>query len=231
MSNGYTFRKDISAVLLTADKLKKWVDVLEEYELDYECEIRYVGGESFSTSNIQELFEDRYLENKSIESIEISARDFEKGIRVNFECGDISWRNSISCSCQEKDTFIRIRDEINQFVESITNKGVWAFLTRKTKMSFLIKMFFGILWTIGIFTYPIKAWAQDKTAFWLIEFGIVIMCSLSYYSVQNICEYFCPIVEFDIGKNKYKLRRKRFSWLVTVIIIPFVISIVATFVA
>ena len=215
-----TFEKTVKlkGAILTQENLTKLMENLKQYFPDINISVTFKDDNKLSKMRSDE-FSHYSFQNKLIKEIEVKGHCYNENHQSHFWGRQDTFDNLVELSFETDnyDNFIKIADIINLWQIEVTDRKnlviflhSWGLFLLSCLISFIIILFF-------------KINIKDM----LISFLIRMMSSLIYaYMIMSFLKYIFPLTEIDIGTNKRKKSRK-FIWiLISVLIIPVILSII-----
>lgn len=220
MSTNPVFSQKVKllGVILTKENLCRLISALSKYYSRNKITVYFKNGLIIDGLSI-ETFRDYNFKNEKLERIEVRGRDenFDSSysIRKNFD-----EFYEIEFSHREKDTHVLIENEVKYWIQKEENKRFLRLFFNNWSST----LFFGLIIEI---TYLIAVWKTD------VPYDNKMNLSISLFSLPFFIGWFIklfvkrlfPITEIDIGINNAKKYRGVVWGIVTLIIIPLLLSI------
>ncbi|MBQ9731354.1 MAG: hypothetical protein IJV94_04560 [Bacilli bacterium] len=201
------------------------MEIIEKYTEKKEIlNLKFKDDLGYSDLNINE-FKDLDFDNKLIEKVSIyviSSYESNFENKLTFTYYGTDFDSDIVYSSNNKDQFLNIKDDIEKWNISVTSRKWIPFIF---KWYFYAFVFFVICVSLSAFIYKFIYLMNVESAI-VAVFLIIqsIFWILTMPCVQMIRQSF-PKVELDIGVNKHK-KTRNFLWIViSLIIIPFIMSL------
>lgn len=206
-------------VVITKENICELISTLSKYYGEHKIKVSFKKGLIIDELSV-DTFKNYDFKNEKIETIEVSGRDknFESSYSIDKNLDDFY---EITFSHTEKDKHTLIEKDIGDWIHKMQDKRcLRAFCNR-----WISSLFFGLIIEIA---YLLAVWKAD------ISFNDKMNLSVSLISIPffigwfvKLCvKKFFPITEIDIGINNAKKYRGLGWSIISLIIIPLLLSMI-----
>ena len=215
----------LNGAVITKEKMIQLMNITEKYTGKKEIlDIKFKDNSGYSDLSVTEFnnldFDNKIIENMSI--YVISSYESEFNTKLTFTYYRTDFKSNIEFSSNSKDCYLNMKDDIEKWKVSVTDRKWSSFIH---KWYFYLIVFFIICASLSIFIYKLFCAADADLAVKILSILIQIIFYLFTIPCVKIVKYSFPKVELDIGVNKHNKMRKILWVVISVIVIPFIISL------
>ncbi len=219
----YQYQKKLNGIIVDIPKIDAVITILQKYSMNFEVNIECKTGDSIRKMSLEEIKNDKLLEQKKISRVQIEAESEE--LYFKFDIHDF-WDNTIEITSNNEDKFNLIKNDIQEWIRLCKNKNPLIILTFGTIASNITIGILGLILSLLTWlpflvknSYPI----DDSVPV------IFVFAMLYFFTVSVLSCTFMKRIEIDIGINKHRIRRKIGGWILTTLIIPVILSFICSF--
>ena len=222
----YVFKKDITGLIVDLNCLKELKRIIDDNNLSYNITIDYKNGDTINDLSIKDIEDDISKNKRQIKEFNLRAGDNE--IAFNFD----NIVAELQIESNDKSKFLKLKQQLLEWFDLYKDKNIlreFAPLSKKSETIRVITSFLlAIFTTVPFIIYYILNAIPFEFATMLQFF--VSLIGLYFLVLLVLSSIFLRQVEIDIGTNKSRIRRKVGKWVLTVVIIPIIISWIFAFV-
>ena len=211
--------------IITREKIISLMEIIQQYTDEKQIlNIKFSDDSEYANLSIDE-FKEICFDNKLIEKMDIfvfSSYKYEWRNKFSFTYYRTHFDSNIEYSSNNRDQFLHIQDDVEKWETSVTSR---KWISIFYKWYFYVFIFFILSFSFATITYKIISEASIDVIVKLTLALLPIIFNVIALPIVALIRKSFPKVELDLGVNKSKKLRK-FLWIVlTLIIIPIIISI------
>lgn len=220
----YLYNYEMKGVIIDTKKIEVLEGILKQYSMQYkicfECKVE----DSICTMSFDEIKTDIFLEQKAIKSIVVEAESETIGFELDTDGLWVPW---LKIKANEKNKFDLFKRDIQEWIKLCKNKNPLVCLVAKNTKSYILIGFISVVLSVLTWLPVIIGDLKNglmvpfDSCFIIIFFSAMVFFGLTLW----LSRFFIKNIEIDIGINKTRIRRKIGGWILTVLIIPFIISL------
>ena len=197
--------------------------------MKYNMTTEYQSGDTICNGSVHDFENDITIKKRQIKNLTLTAKGDECELCISIGKDKL---NTLEMACDNKGAFMQLKEELREWQELYKNKNPLIVLAPFTAKSELIRCIFSILLSfITVLPLMISEW-QKGLSIKFTDALMVILCVafVYYFVVLGLSSLFLHSVEIDIGNNYVRKRRKIANWIMTVVIIPVILSWIFSFI-
>lgn len=211
--------------IITREKIISLMEIIQQYTDERQIlNIKFSDDSEYANLSIDE-FKEICFDNKLIEKMNIyvfSSYKYEWRNKFSFTYYRTDFDSDMEYSSNNRDQFLHIQDDVEKWETSVTSR---KWISIFYKWYFNVFIFFILSFSFATITYKIISEASIDVIVKLTLILLPIIFNVIALPIVALFRKSFPKVELDLGVNKSKKLRK-FLWIVlTLIIIPIIISI------
>lgn len=225
----YLYETELRSIVVDLDCLNALIKILKDNAMKYNMTTEYQSGDTICNGSVHDFENDITIKKRQIKNLTLTAKG--DGCELCISIGKDKL-NTLEMACDNKGAFMQLKEELREWQELYKNKNPLIVLAPFTAKSELIRCIFSILLSfITVLPLMISEW-QKGLSIKFTDALMVILCVafLYYFVVLGLSSLFLHSVEIDIGNNYVRKRRKIANWIMTVVIIPVILSWIFSFI-
>ena len=211
--------------IINKEKMISLMEIIRKYTDENQIlNIKFNDDSEYANLSIHE-FEEICFDNKLIEKMNIYVfSSYKHGYRnkFSFTYYRTDLDSEIEYSSNNRDQFLHIQDDIDKWKVSVTDRKWCSFIY---KWYFYVIMFLIICASLSVFIYKLFCATSADSVVNVFLLLVQIIFYLFTIPCVKIIKHSFPKVELDIGINRHKKMRKILWVVISVIVIPFIISL------
>lgn len=225
----YEFTKELTNIVIDLNCLKALEKILLDNSMQYQICVEYKNGDTLYDLAIHDIEEDLSKDKRQIDSLNVNANNDEIGFELNVGNCLIE---QIKIRSNDKTSFLRLKQEIQEWLILYKNKNPFVCFAPFSKKSELIRIFSSfVLSCLTILPMIITEILHNKT---IKAWDCIMVCCffliLYYFFILALSAIFLKKVEIDVGINHTKTRRNFGYFILTVVLIPVILTWIFSFV-
>lgn len=219
----YKFEMEFQSLILDLQCLKALTNIFAEHAMSYNINLDFKTGDSIADLTIDDLIKDISLEKKRIKEITVRATNDITEIDLHL---DYVFDGKIKTESNNYDEFKQLKQEIQEWSNLYKSHNPFVFLAPFSTKSEVVRILICIgLSILTLFPMIISTYINGGSVKVLDSITVFLFFTFCYYFLLLfLCWIFIKKVEIDIGLNQNRTRRKVGNWVVSVILIPVLIS-------
>lgn len=225
----YLYETELRSIVVDLDCLNALIKILKDNAMKYNMTTEYQSGDTICNGSVLDFENDITIKKRQIKNLTLTAKG--DGCELCISIGKDKL-NTLEMACDNKGAFMQLKEELREWQELYKNKNPLIVLAPFTAKSELIRCIFSILLSfITVLPLMISEW-QKGLSIKFTDALMVILCVafVYYFVVLGLSSLFLHSVEIDIGNNYVRKRRKIANWIMTVVIIPVILSWIFSFI-
>lgn len=211
--------------IITREKIISLMEIIQQYTDERQIlNIKFSDDLEYANLSIDE-FKEICFDNKLIEKMNIyvfSSYKYEWRNKFSFTYYRTDFDSDMEYSSNNRDQFLHIQDDVQKWETSVTSR---KWISIFYEWYFNVFIFFILSFSFATITYKIISEVSIDVIVKLTLILLPIIFNVIALPIVALFRKSFPKVELDLGVNKSKKLRK-FLWIViTLIIIPIIISI------
>lgn len=211
--------------IITREKIISLMEIIQQYTDERQIlNIKFSDDSEYANLSIDE-FKEICFDNKLIEKMNIyvfSSYKYEWRNKFSFTYYRTDFDSDMEYSSNNRDQFLHIQDDVQKWETSVTSR---KWISIFYEWYFNVFIFFILSFSFATITYKIISEVSIDVIVKLTLILLPIIFNVIALPIVALFRKSFPKVELDLGVNKSKKLRK-FLWIViTLIIIPIIISI------
>lgn len=225
----YLYETELRSIVVDLDCLNALIKILKDNAMKYNMTTEYQSGDTICNGSVHDFENDITIKKRQIKNLTLTAKGDECELCISIGKDKL---NTLEMACDNKGAFMQLKEELREWQELYKNKNPLIVLAPFTAKSELIRCIFSILLSfITVLPLMISEW-QKGLSIKFTDALMVILCVafVYYFVVLGLSSLFLHSVEIDIGNNYVRKRRKIANWIMTVVIIPVILSWIFSFI-
>lgn len=225
----YLYETELRSIVFELDCLKALIKILKAHAMKYNMTTEYKSGDTICNGSIHDFENDISINKRQIKSLTLTAKGDGCELRISIGKNKL---NSLEMACDDKGAFMQLKEELREWQELYKNKNPLIVLAPFTAKSEIIRSVLSVLLSFTtILPLMISDWQKGLSIEFMDAFMVILYIAFVYYLiVLGLSSLFLHSVEIDIGNNYVKKRRKIANWIMTVVIIPVILSWIFSFI-
>ncbi len=225
----YLYQIELRNIVLDLDCLKALIKILQDNAMEYNLTIDYKSGETICNRTLFDIENDFLIERRYIKNLTLTAKGNKSGLKVSVGKDKF---NTLEMECDDKNLFLQLKEALREWQYIFKNRNPLNMLAPFTVKSEIIRGILSVfLAFFSILPLLIFDWQNGLSINFIEVFMVVFYIAVMYYLIiLGLSAIFFHSVEIDIGRNYFKIRRKIANWIMTIIIIPAILSWIFTFI-
>lgn len=211
--------------IITREKIISLMEIIQQYTDERQIlNIKFSDDSEYANLSIDE-FKEICFDNKLIEKMNIyvfSSYKYEWRNKFSFTYYRTDFDSDMEYSSNNRDQFLHIQDDVEKWETSVTSR---KWISIFYKWYFNVFIFFILSFSFATITYKIISEASIDVIVKLTLILLPIIFNVIALPIVALFRKSFPKVELDLGVNKSKKLRKILWIVLTLIIIPIIISI------
>ena len=225
------FKKEyqIDGFVLNKQNILELFDLSKDYSEDSLLDINFKDSSSLIDLSKTE-FQNHNYDGKIIEKVSLHFSKFENHKKESSLFFYLSTKSIfITIESTDEKCYCTLKNRVDSWIESLKKRNCLALKIVNHDLFFII--FGGIVFT-ALLVYPVYRLYE----YFNINSSVILTIFCIFlppicFGLSALLEVFIsklyPIIEIDIRNNKAKLLRKRFWWVFSVILVPFVFFVLS----
>lgn len=225
----YSYEIELRNIVLDLDCLKALIKILQDNAMEYNLTIDYKSGETICNRTLCDIENDFLIGRRYIRNLTLTAKGNKSGLKVSVGKDKF---NTLEMECDDKNLFLQLKEALREWQDLFKNRNPLNILAPFTVKSEIIRGILSVfLAFFSILPLLISDWQKGLSNNFIEVITVCFYIAGMYYLIiWGLSAIFFHSVEIDIGRNNFKIRRKIANWIMTVIIIPLVLSWIFTFI-